>query len=283
MDVEISIIVPVFNLKEYLPRCVKSLISQNINEYEIILIDDGSFDGSEIICDSYAKEFPELIKCIHKTNGGLSSARNTGMRAAKGKYVIFPDPDDWTETNYLRSLLDLQEKYCVDLCCTGYYVEYDDHTLLANEDQNTIVMSRIEAQKALFVPPSMGGFAWNKLYHLDIIKKNSLSFLDDVGTTEDLDFAFRYMQYCSEVCFAPSIRTYHYYQRKDATTHSGFSEKKIESIYTYEKIIQEAGNNSDVIAAAKEEICNTAINLIIMYLNSDTNNQKLYEELKSIY
>ena len=280
MCVKISVVVPVYNLKEYLPRCVKSLINQDIDRYEIILVDDGSFDGSEILCDTYAIEYPKLIKCIHKPNGGLSSARNAGISVAKGKYIIFPDPDDWTDKNYLSCLLDLQEKFCTDLSCTGYYTEYNNHTIKNNINQKLQIMSCREAQKALLVPPSMGGFAWNKLYHLGIIRDNNLLFLDDVGTTEDLDFAFRYIQHCSKICFAPNICTYHYYQRKDAATHSGFSEKKVESIHTYEKILKIVGYDSEIGVAAKEEICNTAINLLDMYLNSDSCNKALYEKIR---
>ena len=141
-------------------------------------------------------------------------------------------------------------------------------------------MTGADAQKALLMPPCMSGFAWNKLYQLDIIKAHRLKFLDDVGTTEDLDFAFRYLQFCDSVCFAPEIRVYHYYQRSGAATHSGFSVKKLQSIHTYEKMIDIAGQTSEIGRAAKEEICNTAINLLPIYLNSGIEDEVSYLKIK---
>ena len=106
----ISVIVPVYNMKIYLKRCMKTLIMQTQDNYEIILVDDGSTDGSSEICDEYAKENPDLIRVIHKENGGLSSARNAGIEEATGRYIIFPDPDDWVEPDYLKAFVELKKK-----------------------------------------------------------------------------------------------------------------------------------------------------------------------------
>ena len=277
----VSVIVPIFNMKEFLPRCMSKLILQNYFDYEIILVDDGSTDGSSEMCDWYAEMHSNLVRCIHKTNGGLSSARNAGMDVAQGEYVIFPDPDDWVENNYLERLVALQKQYTVDLVCTGHFIDYDDRSIEANRNQTLRLISSKEAQKALLISPCMGGFAWNKLFHLKIIRLHNLRFLDDVGTTEDLDFAFRYLQYCKEVCFAPEIRTYHYYQRSGAATHGGFSVKKLQAIRTYEKILATSGATSDIGKAAKEDICNTAINLIPMYWNSDEKDVICYQKIRN--
>lgn len=267
----ISLIVPVYNMEQYLERCMKTLLSQTKSEYEIILVNDGSTDLSPQICDEYAEKYPNLVKVVHKENGGLSSARNAGMTVAKGSFVVFPDPDDWIEADYVEQFLTLQEKYNSDLICVGHYIDFDNDTIAANEGQKRRTMSAAEAKKALLIPPCMNGFAWNKLYHLDIIRKYKLEFLNDVGTTEDLDFAFRYLEYCNTVCFAPEVRTYHYYQRKGAATHSGFSWHKINSIHTYEKIIASSIDCPDLVQAANEEICNTAINLLWAYQNNHCN------------
>lgn len=275
----ITVVVPIYNLSELLPRCMTTLLSQS-GSYEIILIDDGSTDKSPAMCDCYATEFQDRVRVIHKENGGLSSARNAGIEAARGKYIIFPDPDDWVEANYISRLAELQEKYQPDLLCVGHYVDYDDYSEAANDGQSLRQMDALQAQRALLVPPCMSGFAWNKLYHLDIIREKCLRFLDDVGTTEDLDFAFRYLQFCEKVVFSPEDRLYHYYQRPGAATHSGFSRKKMDAIHTYEKMIA-ATKDKDIIQAAQEEICNTAINLLWIYQNSKSDNRQAKEKIQS--
>ncbi len=277
----ITVVVPVYNLEQLLPRCMNSLFNQTSHDFEIILVDDGSTDGSGALCDEYVATHPSIVRCIHKTNGGLSAARNAGMEAARGDYVIFPDPDDWVEPDYLEQLSVLQAHYHADLVCTGHYIDYDAKSIPENPDQSLRIMSGEEARAALLIPPRMNGFAWNKLYRLDIIRENNLQFLDDVGTTEDLDFAFRYLQFCNTVCFDPSKRTYHYYQRSGAATRSGFSRKKLQAIHTYEKILRVVDTSSPIAQAAREEICNTAINLLVLYLNADTQDTTVYQIIRN--
>ena len=101
LSVRYSFIVPVYNVARYLPECVESLIQQNNQMMEIILVDDGSTDGSPEICDRYASDYPGMIRIIHKQNGGLSDARNTGLRKARGEYILFVDSDDYVAPAFL--------------------------------------------------------------------------------------------------------------------------------------------------------------------------------------
>ena len=165
----ISLIVSVFNMEQYLPRCMESLLSQT-GDYEIILVDDGSTDSSSQLCNRYAIAYPHLVRVVHKENGGLSSARNVGMDMARGELVTFPDPDDWVEKEYVSRLLELQKQYHPDLLCVGYYVDTDTQSKSANRNQGCQKMDNIQAQKALLMHPCIRGFAWNKLYHLNIIR-----------------------------------------------------------------------------------------------------------------
>lgn len=274
----ISLVIPVYNMERFLPRCMDALIGQKGN-FEIILVNDGSTDSSGMLCDRYALQYPELVRVVHKQNGGLSSARNAGMDAACGEYVIFPDPDDWVEPDFVQKLTELNERYECDLVCVGHYVDTDTSSIQANKEQKLVRMNAKQAQRALLIPPGINGFAWNKLYHLQLIRNNNLRFLDDVGTTEDLDFAFRYLQHSKTIVFSPQDAVYHYCQRKGAATHSGFSRKKMESIHTYEKMIA-SSDDSDLIRAAKEEICNTAINLIWSYQESNSQDQYAWKQLR---
>lgn len=276
----LTLAVPVYNMEQYLIRCMETLLDQICKDYEILLIDDGSIDGSSAICETYATQYPERIRVVHKKNGGLSSARNAGIDAAKGEYIIFPDPDDWVETDYVEKLLAFQTQYQADLVCTGYYVDTGDSSIPGSQESPPGIMTGWEAQNTLILPPQMNGFAWNKMYRLDLIRENGLRFLDDVGTTEDMDFAYRYLEHCRTVCHAPSERTYHYFQRSGAATHSVFSFRQIASIHTYEKIIADCQvKRPELATAAGEEICVTAVNLLWGYQNTDIRNSAVRKQL----
>lgn len=259
----LTLVIPVYNMESLLHRCMGTLLTQNCRDFEIILVNDGSTDLSASLCDGYAMQYPDFIRVIHKPNGGLSSARNAGIAAARGEFIIFPDPDDWVEPDYVRHLLKLQREYGAELVCTGYFVASDDVSVLGSAERETVVLSGPEAQRALLLPPKMNGFAWNKLYRLSIIREHGLRFLDDVGITEDLDFTYRYLSHVDKVCHAPALRTYHYYQRPNAATHSAFSSKKLDSLRTYEKIIEDCRHRAPELAdAAREMICISSVNML---------------------
>ena len=264
----LTLAIPVYNMEALLKRCMDAMLAQTCRDYEIILIDDGSTDASGALCDGYAAECPDFIRAIHKPNGGLSSARNAGIDAAGGEFIIFPDPDDWVEPEYVQRLLELQKEHNVDLICTGYYIATDEASIPGSADAEPVFLTAEEARRGLLLPPRMNGFAWNKLYRLDIIRKHGLRFLDDVGTTEDLDFAYRYLAFAKSVCYAPAYRTYHYYQRPGAATHSGYSPQKLGSIRTYEKIAADSAD-PELQKAAGDEICVTAVNLLWAWERGD--------------
>lgn len=120
----ISVVLPVYNVKAYLKRCVDTVLQSCGLEYrdavEILLIDDGSTDGSEILCDQLSQQYPNLVCTVHKENGGLASARNEGIHHAKGEYVLFVDSDDWIEQDTIPKLMEQIEKYHPDLVKFGY-------------------------------------------------------------------------------------------------------------------------------------------------------------------
>lgn len=134
---EISVIVPVYKVEAYLPRCVESLMSQTYKDFEIILVDDGSPDTCPVMCDAYAKKYPN-IHALHKENGGLSDARNAGMTAAKGEYVTFVDSDDYVHPAYLEMLMQ-GIRQGADFSVCGFTEVYDGNGI---EDLDT---SRISA------------------------------------------------------------------------------------------------------------------------------------------
>ena len=121
----ISVIVPVYNVEDYLEKCVKSILSQTYPKFELILVDDGSKDSSGSICDKLAS-FDSRIVCIHKQNGGLSSARNTALDLCKGQYITFVDSDDLIASNALELMMDYAIKCQSDIVVTSYIISFSD-------------------------------------------------------------------------------------------------------------------------------------------------------------
>lgn len=119
-----SVVIPVYNVKDYLPKCIDSVLAQDFTDYEVILIDDGSTDGeSGAICDRYAAAHPERIRAIHKPNGGVGEARNVGIEAAQGEYLIFIDSDDYIAPNMFRVLADAVARFGSDIIGFGAALE----------------------------------------------------------------------------------------------------------------------------------------------------------------
>lgn len=150
--VSISVVVPIYNVKEYLEECINSLIEQTINDVEIILVDDGSTDGSETLCDIYADKY-DSVRVIHKANGGLGSARNVGLEAATGKFIYFIDGDDSIKKGALEKLYNYAEKELLDVilfsaeCFSdGLGINYN-----ANEYKKTQVLDEVLSGKDLFI------------------------------------------------------------------------------------------------------------------------------------
>ena len=125
---KISIIIPVYNVEPYLRRCIDSVLEQTMQDYEIVVVNDGSTDNSGSICDQYANQYDQ-IRVIHKQNGGLSDARNTGIKAATGDYILFLDSDDYLDTDALEKLWTGVNKN-VDIIIGGYKKIYQDYMLL---------------------------------------------------------------------------------------------------------------------------------------------------------
>ena len=116
---EVSVIVPVYNMEEYLPRCIESILAQTYRDFELILVDDGSSDNSGNMCDEYALK-DNRIKSVHKENDGVSSARNCGLQVAEGKYILFIDSDDFVDPSYIGELLENKE---YDYVTAGHYIQ----------------------------------------------------------------------------------------------------------------------------------------------------------------
>ena len=207
----ISIIIPVYNAEDYLPRCLDSILSQDMTSYEVILVDDGSTDSSSLICDRYSATDPRF-RTIHKTNGGVSSARNAGLNLAKGEYVMFVDSDDALAAGALASMT---EGLGSEDFVLGGFIEY----------LSDIPHRNVAPHKALSYPESaltdfynanirhnceMLDAPWAKLFRRKTL--GNLRFNEKLSYAEDKLFVFEFLTRCQSV-YTCSERVYDYYLR----------------------------------------------------------------------
>ena len=168
---KISVIVPVYMVEKYLEKCIRSVLGQTYADFELILVDDGSTDGSSRICESFSEE-DGRIKLIRQENGGLSFARNAGLAQASGEYVFFLDSDDYLEPDALEHLMNAMETNGCDVVVGNYFYSYEDHedVMKCSYDDNTLLDNK-SAMEAL-VTGKIQNFAWGKLIRADIVKKH---------------------------------------------------------------------------------------------------------------
>lgn len=188
----ISIIIPVYNSEKTLNRCVNSILNQTFMDWELLLVDDGSTDKSGKICDQYAlKDF--RIQVFHKKNGGVSSARNTGLDYAIGSWITFVDSDDFIDATFLDTLIRLQSS---DLCISGIQFINNETILLPPEEyikiENVAELDNL-LNKLYFTAP------WGKVYKNEIIQKNNIRFNINLKIGEDTDLVLKYLLYINDI------------------------------------------------------------------------------------
>ena len=172
----ISVIIPVYRVERYLDACVSSVLAQTFGDFEIILVDDGSPDGCPALCDAWARKDPR-IRVIHRENGGLSAARNTGIEAAKGQFLTFVDSDDLLEPDALRRAWEAQRQYSADLVVYNLVYVDENNRPLASPDFTVFrdeVLDEAEVWRRYFALEEQKIYyvvAWNKLYRAELFRE----------------------------------------------------------------------------------------------------------------
>lgn len=231
---KISIIIPVYKVERYLDRCVNSVVNQTYTNLEIILIDDGSPDNCDKICDSWA-ERDKRIKVIHKENGGLSSARNTGLKVATGEYIQFVDSDDWIEKNTVEKLYELLINNAnADIAACDYIIDKGAQIIkqpavkITRFDKNGMFdyFFRVNGEKS-----NTG--VWNKLIRSKILK--DFSFL--ITLNEDVEASFDFYMAANEMIMTNQIY-YHYFMNPNSITTSKFTKRDLEYLDVWDRVIE---------------------------------------------
>ena len=213
---KLSIIAAVYNLEDYLPRCLDALVNQTLQEIEILCVDDGSTDSAPQIIDEYAKKYPNKVKAFHKQNGGEITTRNYGLERATGEYVTFVDTDDYVELDWAEKLYNAAKENDADLAVCGFErIDLDTGKVVSTNMTNfgnTVKTINSKDDFMLFINPA----PWNKIYKLEKVK--DLRFLNFRGFNDMIFLTSSYTK-IEKVAFVPNV-LYHYFLRYDSQIHS---------------------------------------------------------------
>ncbi|MEH6513426.1 MAG: glycosyltransferase family 2 protein [Maribacter arcticus] len=224
--VKISVIVPIFRIEKYLPKCIDSLLNQTFSDFELILVDDGSPDNCPKICDDYAK-IDARIKVIHKKNGGLVSARKEGLKNAAGTYITFVDGDDWVDEFYLDILFNLAELNDADLVVTGHFREFNGKIETIKPKMVGVYDEKELKSKILpyaiyngeFCEHGISTYVWNKLFKTELLCDVLFDVPNEIIMGEDAAITFSYLTISKSLVIS-STPLYYYRQRHDSIVKS---------------------------------------------------------------
>ncbi len=221
----ISIIVPVYNVEKFLPRCVDSILSQTFSDFELLLIDDGSEDGSRKICDEYAV-IDKRVRVFHKNNEGASIARNLGIKKSKGKFLVFVDSDDYIASDYIQTFCEILSKYDRPdiIIQSPIYVDKGHEKYKTIKD--TIYSQCAEIKE--FVKSGMLDFTepHSKIFKKSIILEHGIKFPEKVIIGEDGIFIANYLLYANKV--VTSSKTGYFYIKSENSIQRKFYAPNIE-------------------------------------------------------
>lgn len=242
----LSIIVPVYNTEQYLARCVESILSQSFADYELLLIDDGSTDGSGAICDEYAEK-DKRVRVFHKENGGVSSARNLGLDNVRGEWVYFVDSDDEVLSGGIQTLMDgISEE--VDVVMAGFEKINEKGAMVETIDKSgeTVVLTKKESLASLYHGYALGfvylGWMWLRLFRNETIQRNEIRFDNNLAIKEDTLFEAQYICKSNGVTRFVKKPVYRYFMRENSAMggwRSGFDYKYVDSFYALIKMKHE--------------------------------------------
>lgn len=205
---KVSIIVPVYNVEKYIERCLNSLVNQTLKDIEIIIVNDGSADGSKGIIQKYLNKYKNIVY-LEKENGGLSSARNYGIPYAKGEYIGFVDSDDYVELTMYEKMYNKAIEEKSDMVECDFIWEYPNKK---REDIGKIYSSKKEAIVEARV------VAWNKIIKKDIIEKTKITFPEGLRY-EDIEFFYKIVPYLDKISFVKETLV-HYVQRESSIANT---------------------------------------------------------------
>lgn len=258
----ISIIIPVYNVEKYLDRCISSVLNQTYQNLQIILVDDGSTDGSSDICDKY-KAMDTGISVIHKKNGGAADARNRGLQIAEGEYVGFVDADDYIARDMYECLYEELKRRGCDIACCGRVNRYDKKAKLKSwvdyTKKQATYLNNEEAMRALLLYDDIDFSPCDKLFSFNVLK--NICF--PVGrSSEDIPVIYEAFKRSNGVVHIGAAK-YNYCHRKGSSTGRGFYPRRMDYFYFIRDIYRDVIMNYSILSKEAEVMLQRA--LIVMW------------------
>lgn len=277
----VSIIIPVYNVEAYVERCLSGLSPLYDNEIcEIIIVDDGSTDNSAQICKSYADKFENVI-LISQSNGGLSSARNTGMKYAHGEYIFFLDSDDRIDSHAFLRAFKFAAEGSYDWVQCGYVYDYGRYGLQTRNIPGKKEYTKADILKMIVSDGYVKNFAWGKFYRTSIIRQHEFP----VGKFfEDVLWQYEVIESSASLAIYPEVVTY-YYQRNNSISGS-FSEKQLDLVKgLLERMNRVAEHYPDLAPAAAVQLWSCSYNLCEMSFGKECHSSfvELYSYVRQQY
>ena len=235
---KVSVIIPVYNVENYLRKCLDSLVNQTLKDIEIIVVNDGTTDNSQEIINEYVKKYPKKVVSIIQENGGQGAARNTGLLHAKGEYIGYVDSDDYVEENMYEELYKKAKEEDSDIVICGNNVVKENYELFSKEDVDKEFL--------------LGKMAvWNKIYKKNIIVDNKIQFRSKVWY-EDLDFTMK-VYFSSKKTSYVDKPLYNYLLREGSTMNNNNIKRNLELIEAFDSLIDYC-KDKKIYNKAKDEI-----------------------------
>ncbi len=285
---KISIIIPVFNTSTYLKQCVQSILQQDFKDYEIILVNDGSTDSSANICNYYSERY-NFITTIHKSNGGLSDARNKGLKCAKGDFVLFIDSDDYIEANSLSAInASIEENENVDVIFLEAIKVYSDNKKVPLGDgykkEHIYKKSREEVLVHLSKLSKFPASACTKLVRRTLLVDNKIYFKKGL-LSEDVDWTIRLLMYAKSFNYCPNLYYYYRQNREGSITNNRNlrnTESLLEIIRKWSKKLETTGIQNIIKKCIYAFLSYEYIMILLLYGNlNNVEKAKVKQEIKS--
>lgn len=235
--IKVSVIVPVYNVEKYIGKCLESLVHQTLEDIEIIVVNDGSPDGSQKIIDDYVKAFPTKVRSFIVKNGGQGAARNFGIKHAKGSYIMYVDSDDYVEKDMAQVMYEKAIEEDSDMVVCGNYVVDENYNILKKEscyayfDFKNVLLNILFGKMAV----------WNKIYKKQLIVKNNIEFRSKVWY-EDVDFTMKAFFKAKKIAFVEEP-FYDYLLREGSTMNNNNLKRNLELNLAFDELIDYCKKN----------------------------------------